>query len=312
MRQAFVEAMKRMASANRKLMLITADLGFSAFEEYIEAFPGQYTNVGVAEQNMTGVATGLALATGRTVFTYSIGNFPTLRCLEQIRNDAAYHEADLKVVTMGGGFSYGSLGMSHHSTEDLGIMRSLPITVVAPGDNWEVEQAVEALCHLPGTAYLRLERAAADQVGSVNPPFEIGKARVLRQGNDVTLVATGSVLEEAWKTSERLATQGVQARVISAHTLRPFDSETIVQAARETGGIITIEEHGRIGGLASAVAESCLKHGVQPKFFQALAMDGFSAIVGTQAYLREKYGLDADAIEKAVHQRISQMSGAKA
>ena len=149
-----------LAERDSRLMLVTGDLGFGVLNRFIERFPRQFLNVGVAEQNMTGIAAGLALE-GRTVFTYSIGNFPTLRCLEQLRNDAAYHGANVKVVAVGGGFSYGSLGFSHHATEDLAILRALPnVTVVAPGDDWETQEATTAIWEQPGTCYIRLDRAS--------------------------------------------------------------------------------------------------------------------------------------------------------
>src|SRR6266403_699088 len=150
MRNAFIAELSELAGADPRILLITGDLGFGVFEDFARRYPRQFLNAGVAEQNMTGVATGLALE-GRIVFTYSIANFPTLRCLEQIRNDAAYHDANVKVVAIGGGFSYGALGMSHHATEDISIMRSIGISVVAPGCDWEAEEAVTALCATPGT-----------------------------------------------------------------------------------------------------------------------------------------------------------------
>src|SRR3954463_15148368 len=147
-------------------MLITGDLGFAVLDDYRKRFPRQFINAGVAEQNMTLVATGMALE-GHIVFTYSIGNFPTLRCLEQIRNDAAYHGANVKVVAIGGGFSYGALGMSHHATEDLAILRAIGLTVVAPGCDWEAAEAVNALVEKEGTCYLRLDRPST---GSTERP----------------------------------------------------------------------------------------------------------------------------------------------
>src|SRR5882724_10004102 len=167
-------------------MLITGDLGFGVLDEFEKQFPAQYVNTGVAEQNMTAVATGLALD-GFTVFTYSIGNFPTLRCLEQLRNDTFYHAANVKVVSVGGGFSYGQLGMSHHATEDLSILRALPGTeVCAPGSAYETALIVDALVARPGPAYLRLERAAPDYQDDPTIPFEYGRARRLRNGEDLT------------------------------------------------------------------------------------------------------------------------------
>src|SRR3954463_955369 len=166
MRDHFVKRLSQLAAADPRIVLLTADLGFGVLNNFAQKYPKQFLNAGVAEQNMTGLATGLALE-GRIVFTYSIGNFPTLRCLAQIRNDAAYHEANVKVVAIGGGFSYGALGMSHHATEDLAILRAIGIPVVAPGCDWEAAEALNALVEKKGTCYLRLDRPST---GSTERP----------------------------------------------------------------------------------------------------------------------------------------------
>src|SRR5262249_44559906 len=160
--------------ADPRVFLITGDLGFGVLDSFSKKYPRQFLNAGVAEQNMTGLATGLALD-GRVVFTYSIGNFPTLRCLEQIRNDAAYHGANVKVVAVGGGFSYGALGMSHHATEDLAIMRALGITVVAPACDWEASEAAAALVAQEGTCYIRLDRSSAGSTALEGEEFKLGR-----------------------------------------------------------------------------------------------------------------------------------------
>jgi transketolase len=251
----------------------------------------------VAEQNMTGVATGMAME-GLIVFTYSIGNFPTLRCLEQIRNDAAYHEANVKIVSVGSGFSYGSLGMSHHATEDISILRAIPgITIFSPGDLWETMEATEAAVKTPGPCYLRLDKSAAGSNEAPGEKFVIGEPRVRRQGNDLAIIATGGIVEEALKAAETLAAQNLQARVLSVHTIRPLRPESILAAARETRGIITLEEHTVDGGLGGLIAETLLECGVPPRRFRRMGLrSGFSAIVGSQAYLRKRYELNADAI----------------
>ena len=302
MRDAFIARLTKLASSNSRLMLVTGDLGFGVLADYAKRFPRQFLNAGVAEQNMTGVATGLALG-GRIVFTYSIANFPTLRCLEQIRNDAAYHDANVKIVAVGGGFSYGALGMSHHATEDLAILRSLPLTVVAPGCDWEAEEATSALVAQEGTCYLRLDRSSAGRTDRPGEAFVLGKARILREGTDLTLVSTGGVLEEVLAAARQLETIGLAARVVSMHTIRPFDRETIYDACVETGGIVTVEEHTLAGGLGSAVAEACLDHSVTPRRFARIGLrSGFSSVVGSQQYLRRLHHLDADSIVKRVLQ----------
>jgi len=300
MRDAFVGRLAHIAANDPRLMLITGDLGFGVLNEFAARFPTQYLNAGVAEQNMTGLATGLALD-GRTVFTYSIANFPTLRCLEQIRNDAAYHEADVKIVAVGGGFSYGPLGMSHHAIEDIAIMRSLPISVVVPGCDWEAAEATSAIANAKGTFYLRLDKSNVGDTSHVGEHFVLGKSRVVRPGKDITLIASGGVLGEVISASNRLAVGGVDCRLISMHTIKPIDVAALKLAASETGGIVTVEEHTIYGGLGSAVAEALADNSIIPKNFLRLGIEATKACdVGSQDYLRQQHGLDANAIVRRV------------
>ena len=266
MRDCFVRRLCQLADEDPRIMLITGDLGFGVLDEYRRRFPQQFINAGVAEQNMTGLATGLALE-GHIVYTYSIANFVFMRCLEQIRNDAAYHGVNVNVISVGGGFSYGALGISHHATEDLAIMRSLPgVTVVSPGDHWEASEATEAVARTPGVAYLRLDKSAATNAPQAEELFHLGRARIVRQGYDVTLAATGGILAEALAAADELAGQGIEARVLSVHTIKPLDLDAFAAAAVETGGIVTLEEHTVEGGLGGAVAERLLESGVRAQF----------------------------------------------
>lgn len=301
MRDRFIARLSILAERDPRIMLVTGDLGFKVFDEFRARFPRQYLNAGVAEQNMVGLATGMALE-GRVVFTYSIGNFSTLRCLEQIRNDAAYHDANVKVVAVGGGFSYGALGISHHATEDLAIMRSIPgVTVVAPGDGWEAEEATSAIAEAPGVCYLRLDRSAAGADGSLSLPFQLGKARTVVEGKDFTLVCTGGILAEGLKAARRLAEQGISLRVISMHTVKPLDSGALLRAASETGGIATLEEHTMHGGLGGAIAECLLESDIRPLRFLRFGLNEcFSSIVGSQEYLRRVYGLDGETVVERI------------
>ena len=306
MRDHFIKKLCEIAKQDPRIILVTGDLGFGVLDEYRQRFPRQFINAGVAEQNMTGIATGLAME-GRIVFTYSIANFPTLRCLEQIRNDACYHEANVKIVAVGGGFSYGALGISHHATEDLSILRSLPdIIVMSPCGYWETREATAAIVNTPGTCYLRLDKSAGDDAPREKGEcFSVGKARVLRDGSDCAIIVTGGILEEVWHAAEMLEAKGISARIVSAHTLKPFDKKTILQTCQEVGKIITVEEHTICGGLGSAVAETLLDHGVHPKAFLRIGLEtGFSSIVGSQKYLRKRYGLDADSISNRIHALI--------
>lgn len=297
MRDHFIKKLTELSAENPNIMLITGDLGFGVLNNYEEKFPKQYLNSGVAEQNMTGLATGLGMS-GKTVFTYSIGNFCTLRCLEQIRNDACYHNANVNIVSVGGGFSYGALGYSHHATEDIAIMRALPnLKVFSPGDFWETEQVTAYAANNPGVHYLRLDKASAGYTQREGEVFEVGKARCLREGTDITIIATGGILEVALSAAEKLAYMGVQCRILSMPTIKPIDSQAIINAVIETGGIVTLEEHSIIGGLGGAVSEVLMDNGAYPKRFKKMGLAaGFSTIVGSQNYLRTHYGLDEDAL----------------
>lgn len=299
MRDAFIAELSALAEQDPSVVLITGDLGFGVLTDFAARFPDQFVNAGVAEQNMTGLACGLALE-GHKVYTYSIGNFTTLRCLEQLRNDVCYHEANVTAVAVGGGFSYGQLGMSHFATEDLAILRALPgMTVIAPSDAWETRLLTRQMAALPGGKYLRLDKGAA---GLPETPEDVtlGKIRQIRGGGDITLVTIGAILFEALAAADALAARGIAARILSVHTLKPLDAAPLLAAARETGAMLTVEEHSVVGGLAGAVAEACLLGGVAPKRFGAIGLaDCYPTIVGDQNYLRTAYGMDAAAIERA-------------
>lgn len=301
MRTAFFRALMNAAENDPRVQLVVGDLGFGVVEPFAERFPNRFLNVGVAEQNLTGIAAGMALS-GKTVFTYSIGNFPTLRCLEQIRNDVCYHKANVKIVAVGGGFSYGALGMTHHATEDLAILRVLPeMTVVAPADPIEAECATHAVAACPGPCYLRLGRAGEPVIHRSRIVFEIGKAIRVRDGDDITLISTGGLLGTALQVAEVIAEQGFQARVLSMHTLKPLDTDAVLLAARETRAIVTLEEHSIIGGLGSAVAEVLADSGETRISFKRLGVaSAFANVVGSQEFLREQNGLSTQAILQAV------------
>jgi transketolase len=301
MRDEFVKALTEIAVKEKNTVLITGDLGFGVLTKFSEQFPKQFLNAGVAEQNMTGLAVGMALE-GKVVYTYSIANFPTLRCLEQIRNDACYHKANVKIVAIGGGFSYGSLGISHHATEDLAVLRSMPnITVVAPGDTVEAAAATLAVYETPGTCYLRLGRGGEPEIHEGKIDFKIGKAICLYEGDDVVFISTGGILKNAYVAREKLITSGLNVGLYSMHTLKPLDSELIERVARTAKLIVTIEEHSTIGGLGGAVAEVLAQMpSPRAKLKMVGLQAGFSSIVGDQEYLRNAYGLSVDSIIKVV------------
>jgi len=297
MRTAFIRTLTESAASDPRVTLLVGDLGFGVVTDFARRFPGQFFNAGVAEQNMTGVAAGMALA-GKIVFTYSIANFPTLRCLEQIRNDVCYHHANVVIVAVGGGFSYGAVGATHHATEDLAILRSLPeMTVIAPGDPSETAAATRAAAAGMGPVYLRLGRAGEPAVHRGPISLSVGKALMVRQGNDLTLVSTGGMLQTAVQTAEALGARGLSVRVLSMHTLKPLDTEAIYSAAKETRRVVTLEEHSILGGLGGAVAEVLCEAGIPNVRFLRLGLPSrFNKVVGGQEYLRKIYHLDVGSI----------------
>ena len=301
MRNAFVQTLFELAKQDSRIVLITGDLGFSVIEPFMEQLPKQFVNAGVAEQNMTGMAVGMA-ANDKIVFTYSIANFPTLRCLEHIRNDVCYHNANVRIVAIGGGFAYGSMGVTHHATEDLAVMRVLPgLVVVAPGDPIETRLATRALVAHAGPCYLRLGKAGEPQVHDGEIDFKLGKAVRLREGHDLTLISTGGMLRITVDAAERLHSTGIQTRVLSMHTLKPLDQDAILDAACETGAIMTVEEHSVIGGLGSAVAEVLAEADQKTNvLFKRIGLpSSFSPYIGTQEYLQAQHGLSQEGIFKS-------------
>lgn len=298
MRDAFVDQITKLAEKDKNIFFITADLGFGVFDDFSKRFPDQYLNIGVAEQNMVGVATGLALE-GRKVFTYSIANFATLRCLEQIRNDASYHDTNITIVASGGGFTYGSLGMSHHATEDIAIMRALPgVTVVSPCTAWETYHATKALTELKGVGYLRIEKGGIQKPPKKNLNYKIGKAIEMIPGKDITIITTGGIINESLKAAKKLLAEGISAQVVSMHTIKPIDVGFIRECAQKTNKIITVEEHNKIGGLGSAVSEVLAQNNTNCKLKVMALDDVFSSVVGSQNFLRSYYKLDHKEIFK--------------
>ena len=301
MRDTFVRTLVKCAKEDKNIELITGDLGFGVLKPFWEQCPDQFTNAGIAEQMMTGVAAGMAL-TGKNVFTYSIGNFPTLRCIEQIRNDCAYHNANVKVVCIGGGFVYGSLGTSHQATEDLAMLRALPnVIVLAPADLVEAEECTKALAKYQGTAYLRLGRGGEKRIHEKIDNFQIGKAIKVCDGQKVAIFSADAIFEEVTACKEMLNNEGVNPMIYTFPTVKPIDKNTIEEVAQKVDLIVTCEEHNIIGGFGSAVAEVM----AEMKNIKAILLrmglnDEYSVRVGNQKYLRAQYGIDAKSIAEKI------------
>ena len=301
MRDTFVKTLISLAKNNKDIELVTGDLGFGVLKPFWEQCPDQFTNAGIAEQNMTALAAGMALS-GKNVFTYSIGNFPTIRCLEQIRNDCAYHNANVKIVCVGGGFVYGSLGMSHQATEDIAIMRSLPnVVVMSPADWIEAEMCTKALAEYRGTAYLRLGRGGEKQIHEKIDDFQIGKAIQIHEGERIAIFSTGAIFEEVQIAYETLIGKGVRPVVYTFPTVKPIDRDVIKECASKCEHIVTVEEHNTVGGFGSAVAEVLAEmKGAKAGLVRIGIEDQYAIKVGNQKYLRRQYGIDGENIAKKI------------
>lgn len=296
MRSAFNDELLKIAKEDSRIFMVLADIGYGEIEPFAQNFPGRFFNCGVAEQNMTGVACGLAME-GKIAITYSIANFPTLRCLEQIRNDACYHNVNVKVVIIGGGLAYGPLGVSHQATEDIAIMRALPDMVVCcPADIQEAKSAVHAMIKHNGPFYYRCGYKKEPDLHKGKVEFKLGKSIQVTEGSDVTLIGTGTITYRAYLAAELLAKEGIKARVISMPSVKPIDKEAIIAAAKETGGIVTVEEHTIVGGLGGAVAEVIAEAGIGIPFKIMGLNDTYVHKFGTHDWLLDQYGFRPEDI----------------
>lgn len=304
MRDTFVKTLIELAKQDKNIELVTGDLGFGVLKPFWEQLPDQFTNAGIAEQNMIAMAAGMAME-GKNVFVYSIGNFPTLRCLEQIRNDCAYHHANVKIVCVGAGFAYGPLGMSHQATEDIAVMRALPnVAVMSPGDKAEAAACTKALTEYDGTAYLRLGRGGEQRIPGEVVDFKIGKARKVYDGERVALFSTGAIFDEVEAARDILTQKGLQPTAYTFPTVKPIDRELIEEVSKSFDLIVTCEEHQASGGFGSAVAEVLADMKNRKAYLARIGLnDEYASIVGTQKYLRNRYGMNGEAIaQKAMNE----------
>lgn len=298
MRTALIDELTRLAATDPRVVLIVNDVGFSVVEPFQQRFPERFINAGVAEANMIGVAAGLAL-TGHRVFVYAIAPFTTYRCLEQIRLDLCRTKMPVTLVGLGGGFTYGQLGTTHHPTEDIAMLRALPgMRVLAPCDALETRALVPYLGTGEGPIYLRLEKAGQQDVHAAIPRVGPGQSVRVREGADVTLVACGTMVQVSLATAQRLEARGVQAGVISAVSLKPLDPVLIEEL--RTRPVVTVEEHSVIGGLGAALAEAAADACVPAPRLRIGVPDTYAEVAGDQGYLRSLVGLTAEGIEARV------------
>jgi transketolase len=298
MRTAFIETLMEYASKDKRINLVVADLGFSVIEPFANRFPDQFLNVGVAEQNMAGIAAGLSKIGNRKIFTYSIANFPILRCLEQVRNDICLNEADVKIVSVGAGVTYGKLGYSHFAVEDLSIMRSLPnIVVASPSDPFEAEACVRLACVSDGPWYIRLGKTGEPKIHPNKlDNLMIGDPIPLNNNGEGVLFVTGGILHEAMKAVQILKLEGVEVQLVSVPFIKPVKEEKIIGLCEGKKWVLTLEEHFRTGGLGSLVAEILADHRMSLPLHRLYLKEEAIHDVGSQEYIRSRSGIDQEGI----------------
>jgi len=301
MRNAFAAALTEVGADDRVVML-SGDIGNRLFDKFRDAFPSRFFNCGVAEQNMMGLAAGLAMS-GLRPFAYTIAPFVTTRCLEQIRTDACYHDVPVTIVSVGAGLSYAGLGPTHHSCEDIAFLRALPnLIVLCPGDAFEVRASMRAVMQQSHPAYIRLGKKGEKTIHKAVPDdFQIGRAIVMREGKHACLLSTGNMLPEVMEAAEILGERGINAQVMSFHTVKPLDEEFLRHAVASFPLIATVEEHSLIGGLGSALSEWCVDHGRMPeKLLRFGTPDQFYKQAGEQEYARHSMQLTGPHIADRV------------
>ena len=306
-RDAFVSVLERLAAENSKIVPVCNDsVGSSKLGGYKSKWPERLVNVGIAEQNMVGVGAGLANG-GLLPFVCAAACFLTGRSLEQIKADIAYSNANVKLVGISSGMAYGDLGPTHHSIEDFAWLRVLPnLPVIAPCDSVETAAAVEWAASYDGPVFLRLSRVGVPDLLAPGHAFELGKANLLRDGDAVTLIANGTLTHRVMTAAGILSKQGVEARVLNMATVRPIDVEAVVSAARDTGAILTAEEHSTFGGLGSAIAEVVVAETPVP--MKILGVPGIFAPTGSAEFLLDEFGMSPSAIAEAAIALIARKS----
>jgi transketolase len=309
-RDAFGKALVEIGKADARVVALTADLGSSVrIAEFARHFPDRAFNFGVAEQDMMGAAAGLALG-GKIPFVTTYAVFASLRAAEQARTDVAYGNLPVRICASHSGLSLGPGGPTHHSTEDVAIYRTMPnMTVIVPADGVEAAAATRAVVDLPGPVYMRLSRAKESTVYTTEDRFHIGAANTVRTGPDGTIIACGSCVGRSLQAAESLSKEGIEVRVVDMATIKPIDRQAILSAARDTGAMVTVEEHTVIGGLGSAVAEVLAEAGLGIRF-KRLGLQDLFATTAPYEELLALYGLDAQGIAQSVRELLTESRAA--
>ena len=305
MRNAYLSALHDLAKANKNILALISDNGAIVYDKFRADFPEQYTNCGISEANMVGMAAGLA-SSGKIPFAYTISNFLVYRAYEQIRNDVCLQNMNVKLVGIGVGFVYSSLGPTHHGTEDIAVMRCLPhLTIFSPADPLETKKVTLAAAAINGPVYIRLATGGTPAVYEKDYDFSVGKAVEVMPGKDVVIFSTGSSVHEVLLAVKELKKEGISARLVNFHTIKPIDKEMIVKAACETGRVLVVEEQNIHGGLAGAISEVLLEEGWGKVKFRRMGLkDTFAAGYGTYDDLKEMNGLSKAHIVAAVQDMV--------
>jgi len=306
MRNDFVKQVKKEMEKNEDIFFLTADLGFNALEQIRDTFPDRFINVGIAEANMIGVASGLAL-TGKTVIAYSIASFLSMRAFEQIRVDACYHNLNVKLFGAGGGFNYAPHGVTHHTIEDLAIMRALPnMKIFNPAYSWEATEVTHATLTCDGPTYTRLGKAPATDFSKTGWKFEIGRAYEVKNGKNIVILSTGNILDVAMRTAKILEKSlRKTVSVLSIPSVKPLDNKLILEKAKSAEALFTMEEHSIHGGLGGAVAELLSQANATPETFKIFGFpDRFVKDVGNRDYLLNKVNLSSDTLAETIKKLI--------
>lgn len=303
MRNAYLNTLYELAKKDNRIYALISDNGAIVYDKYRKDLSEQYLNLGISEANMIGMAAGMA-SCGKIPFAYTIGAFLAYRAFEFIRNDVCLQKQNVKIVGTGAGEVYSALGPTHHSTEDLGGLRTLPnLVIICPASPMEVKKATIAAYEHKGPVYLRLGTNKEPEIYNHDYNFEIGKGVMIRDGKDITLIGTGSILNDIITVAEKIEQEKIYARVINIHTVKPIDKDIIYKAIKETGKIIVIEDHNIIGGLGSAVAEVIAEFGREVKFKRIGLLD-FSNGYGTYAQVKENNGIGIEQIYNSIKQMI--------
>lgn len=296
MRDSFLDCIYEEMQQNEKIVMLTGDLGFGLVERFRDNFPKRFYNAGISEQSMMSMAAGLALE-GKKVFIYSIGNFPTFRCLEQIRNDVAYHNCDVNIICVGAGFAYGALGMSHHATEDIAVIRAIPgIDVLCPADPCEAAAAARYCINQNTPKYIRLNKKGEEPLYPMVQSIEEGIIERKYSSNSIALLSTGAIAEEAGQALEVLQNANIPISFYTVPLIKPLNIDALYQIANNSKAILTIEEGNIGGGFGSTILEALSDAEVIVPIIRLGIKDCLLSIVGDQKYLRKQCGIDARSI----------------